>query len=87
MVGQIYSTEVQLNQANSSDTEAPFLDLELSITNGIDSSKIYDKQDDFNFEIIIITLCLQTGDLSLRSVGVAGHMLLDLRLYGNCVRV
>ena len=35
MVGQIYSTELQLNKANSSDIEAPFLDLDLSITNGI----------------------------------------------------
>ena len=38
---------------NFSDTEAPFLDLNLSITNGIVSSKIYDKWDDFNFEIVI----------------------------------
>ena len=52
MDGQIYPTELQLNKANSSDTEAPFLDLNLSITNGIVSSKIYDKQDDFNFEIV-----------------------------------
>ena len=52
MVGQIYPTELQLNKANSSDTEAPFLDLNLSITNGIVSSKIYDKGDDFNFEIV-----------------------------------
>ena len=52
MVGQIYPTELQLNKANSSDTEAPFLDLNLSITNGVVSSKIYDKQDDFNFEIV-----------------------------------
>ena len=44
MVGQIYPTELQLNKANSSDTEAPFLDLNLSITNGIVSSKIYDKR-------------------------------------------
>ena len=50
MVGQIYPTELQLNKANSSDTEAPFLNLNLPITNGIVSSKIYDKQDDFNFE-------------------------------------
>ena len=35
MVGQIYSTELQLNKANSSDTEAPFFYLNLSITNGI----------------------------------------------------
>ena len=43
MVGQIYSTELQLNKANSSYTEAPFLGLNMSITNGIVSSKIYDK--------------------------------------------
>ena len=35
MVGQIYPTELQLNKASSSDTEAPFLGLNLSITNGI----------------------------------------------------
>ena len=52
MVGQIYPTELQLNKANSWDTEAPFLDLNLSIKNGIVSSKIYDKWDDFNFEIV-----------------------------------
>ena len=35
MVGQMYPTELQLNEANSSDTEAPFLEMNLSITNGI----------------------------------------------------
>ena len=52
MVGQIYPTELQLNKANSFDTEALFLDLNLSITNVIVSAKIYDKRDDFNFEIV-----------------------------------
>ena len=52
MVGQIYPTELQLNKAKSSDTEAPFLYLNLSITNGIVSSKIYDKRDDFSFETV-----------------------------------
>ena len=52
MVGQVYPTELQLNKANSSYTEAPFLDLNLSITNGIVSSKNYDKRDDFNFQIV-----------------------------------
>ena len=33
-------------KANTSDTEAPFLDLHLSISNGFVSSKIYDKRDD-----------------------------------------
>ena len=50
MVGQIYPTKLQLNKANSSDTKAPFLDLNLSITNSIVSSKIHYKRDDFNFK-------------------------------------
>ena len=49
MVGQIYPTELQFNKTNSSDTESPFLDLDLSITKGIVSSMIYDKRDDFKF--------------------------------------
>ena len=52
VVGQIYSTELQLNRVNSSYTEAPFLDLDLSISDSIVSSKIYDKRDDFKFEIV-----------------------------------
>ena len=52
MVGQINPTELQLNKANSSDTEVAFLELILSITNGVVSSKIYDKWDNFNFEIV-----------------------------------
>ena len=52
MVSQIYPTKLQLNKANSSDTETPFLDLDLSITNDIAASKINDKRDDFNFEIV-----------------------------------
>ena len=44
MIGQIYPTELQLNKANSSDTEAPFLDLILSIANVIVLFKIYDKR-------------------------------------------
>ena len=52
MVNQIYPSELQLNKANTSDTEAPFLDLHLSISNDFVSSKIYDKRDDFDFEIV-----------------------------------
>ena len=52
MGGQIYPTELQLNKVNSSNTEATFLDLGLSITNGIVSSKVYDKWDNSNFEIV-----------------------------------
>ena len=52
MVDQIYPTKLQLNKANSTDTEALFMYLNLSISNGIVSSKIYDKWDVFNFEIV-----------------------------------
>ena len=52
MVHQIYPPELQLNKANISDTEAPFLDLHLSVSNGFVSSKIYDKRDDFDFDIV-----------------------------------
>ena len=50
MVHRIYPAELQLNKANASDTESAFLDLNLSIH--IVSTKIYDKRDDFNFDIV-----------------------------------
>ena len=52
MVDRRYPTELQLNRANSSDTEAPSLDLNLCISNGTVSTKIYDKRDDFDFDIV-----------------------------------
>ena len=52
MVSQIYPSELQLNKIKSSDTEAAFSDLHLSISNDIVSAKIYDRRDDFNFEIV-----------------------------------
>ena len=52
MVSQIYPSELQLNKAITSDTEATFLDLLLSISNDTVSTKIYDKRDDFDFEIV-----------------------------------
>ena len=52
IVNQIYPSELQLNKVNTSDTKAAFLDLHLSISNGIVFTKIYDKRDDFDFEIV-----------------------------------
>ena len=52
MVNQIYPPELQLNKANISDTEAPFLDLHLSVSNGFVSSKMYDKCNNFDFDIV-----------------------------------
>ena len=45
IVNQIYSPELQLNIANTTDTEAPFLDLHLSIANGFVSFEIYKHAD------------------------------------------
>ena len=52
MVSQIYTSELQLNKANTSNTKAAFLDLHLSISNDIVSTKIYNKSDDFDFDIV-----------------------------------
>ena len=52
IVSQIYPSELQLNKANTSETEAAFLDLHLSIFNDIVSTKIYDKREHFDFEIV-----------------------------------
>ena len=69
MVNQIYPPELQLNKANTSDTEAPFLDLHLFVSNGFVSSKIYDKRDDFDFDIVIFPFL--DGDVPRRpSYGV-----------------
>ena len=46
MVSQIYSSELQLKYRSR------VLDLHLSISNDIVSTKIYDKHDDFDFEIV-----------------------------------
>ena len=50
MVSQIYPSELQLNKVNTSDTEAAFLDL--SISDDIVSTKIYDKRDNFDIDIV-----------------------------------
>ena len=81
MVGQIYPTELQLNTANSSYKEAPFLDLNL-ITNGIFSSKIYEKRDDFNFEIINFPLL--DGDIP-HSPSFGVYIFLNLFVLLECV--
>ena len=53
MVNRIYPAELQLNKANSSDTETPFLDLNIFISNGTVSTKIND-----NGAILILILLI-----------------------------
>ena len=52
MISSFYPNELTFNKANNTDTSAAFLDLDLSIDNGKISSKIYDKRDDFNFDMV-----------------------------------
>ena len=65
MVNRIYPAKLQLNKANSSDTEAPFLDLNLSISKCTVSTKIYDNRDDFDFDIV--NFAFLDGDVPRRT--------------------
>ena len=47
-----WSTQSRLATFLTSDSEAIFLGLHLSISNDIISTKIYDKRNDLNFEIV-----------------------------------
>ena len=51
-VHRLHPSDLQLNKANASDTKAAFLNLTLSIHNYTVSTKIYDKRDDFDFDIV-----------------------------------
>ena len=53
MVSQIYPSDLQLNKATTSDTEATFLDLHLSIFNDIVFTKIM-----INVTILILKLSI-----------------------------
>ena len=74
MVSQIYPLELQLNKANTSDTEAAFLDLHLSISNDI--VKIYDnlttlilKLSISHFVMVIFLVLHPMESMSLNSFG------------------
>ena len=56
LVKHIYPLEFQLNTANASDTEASFLDLHLSISDVFFKTKIIEKQDDFDFDLVIFSI-------------------------------
>ena len=52
MVNRMYPSELHLYKVNMSDTEASFLDLHVSISDGFVKTKIYDKREDFDFDIV-----------------------------------
>ena len=52
MFNRKYPSVLQLNKAKVSDAEALFLDLHSSVSDGFVKTKIYDKRDDFDFDIV-----------------------------------
>ena len=52
VVNRIYPPELQLSRAGAADTEAPFLGLRLSVSNGFVSSKVCGGRDDFDFGVV-----------------------------------
>ena len=52
VVGRVCPPGLRLGRADTYDTEAPFLDLHLSISNGFVSSGVYVKRDDFDFDVV-----------------------------------
>ena len=52
MIDQIYPIKLQINKLNPSDTEVPFMDLNLLILDGNISVTVYNKRDDFEFRTI-----------------------------------
>ena len=81
MINRIYHSELQLNKANVSYTEASFLDLNLSISDGFVKTKIYDKRDDFDFAIL--NFPFPDGDVP-RSTS---YGVLYFSTYSICLRV
>ena len=84
MVHRIYPAELQLDKANASDTEAAFLDLNLMVHNDIFSTKINDKRDDFNFDIVNFPFL--DGDV-LRRPPYVVHIYLNLFAFPEHLRM
>lgn len=52
LVNKIYKNELRLNKANTSEKQANLLDLNLSTENGFVTTKLYDKSEDLDFNIV-----------------------------------
>ena len=78
MVNYICMSELRLGGANSSDAGAPFLDLHFTISDGFVYSKIYDKRDNFDFDVDFLLLdevflmLRLAGFICLSSFGLMG---------------
>ena len=48
----VYPPEMVLNKENANDQEGTFLDISVNVVHNMFISRIYDKRNDFNFEIV-----------------------------------
>ena len=48
----LYSAELQLNKASTSDKETSFLDINIKVIGSDIHTSVYDKRDDFGFPIV-----------------------------------
>ena len=87
MVGRKCPSELRLNEANLSDTNALFLDLHLSMSDGFVRAGAYDKRDGFDFDVVsfqflygdvprstsyVLCLCFSTYSIARVSSHVGG---------------
>ena len=84
MVGRVCPSELQLNKANASGAEAAFLDLHLSVSDGVVSAGVCDKRDGFGFGIVDFPFL--DGDLPRSaSCGVCVSQLVRFAGASGCV--
>ena len=55
ILNSIYFPELKLIKAYNSDTDTSFVDLHISIVHNVIVSEIYDKGDNFTFDIVDYT--------------------------------
>ena len=93
MVSKIYPSELQLNKANTSDTEAAFVNLHLSISNYIVSTifminvtTLILKLAIFHFQMVMFLALHPMESISLNSFVLLEHLaiLLTSTLAINC---
>ena len=51
LLASIYPRELQLNKANTSETETSLFDLNIKVISSNIHTSVYDKRDDFGFPI------------------------------------
>ena len=52
LMNQIYPSELVLVPDSTDGSNCPFLDLNLSLTDGVITTSVFDKRDTFNFQIV-----------------------------------